>query len=317
MRRDELVTIREQNLERVARMRQLISGAETAGRDLTVTKRQEFDRLEHEARTTRVVLEQHQHLFRPELELSTTVDDGGWNAYRREHRVSTTAEGPEYRNAFWAWASARDDREIDPSEYRVLSKASGAAGAYAVPTGFYDRVIAVERFKRSIASLATEVRTDSGETIEVPLVSAHGTAAWTAENASYVPSDETFAQGSRGAFKAAAKVIVFEELIADSGFDLAAYLANELGEQSAPSPKPPTPSATALGSRSGSPMPRAVSASCRRQPGTRPRSRTTRCWRRSSRFPPSTVRAPRSSSRTVPRSPCTRSRTARTGRCGR
>lgn len=64
----------------------------------------------------------------------------------------------------------------------------------------------------------------------MPVNSAHGTATWTAENAAYTGSDETFAQVSLNAFKAARQVIVSEELMVDSAIDLAGFLAQELGE---------------------------------------------------------------------------------------
>jgi hypothetical protein len=73
--------------------------------------------------------------------------------------------------------------------------------------------------------------TDSGETIQVPANTAHGTASWLAESGSFSPSDETFAQLSLGAYKASTKIIVSEELLQDSAFDLEAYLAREFGER--------------------------------------------------------------------------------------
>jgi HK97 family phage major capsid protein len=72
--------------------------------------------------------------------------------------------------------------------------------------------------------------TDSGETIQIPSVTAHGVATWTAENAAYTASDETFGQVSLGAYKAGRTVIVSEELLTDAAFGLDGYLAGELGE---------------------------------------------------------------------------------------
>jgi HK97 family phage major capsid protein len=114
---------------------------------------------------------------------------------------------------------------MDIEEQRALSKASGAAGAFLVPTDFYDQIIRSLRFMGSVAQLCTEVVTDSGDSIQVPANTAHGIAYWTAENAAVTPSDETFAQVTLGANKATSKVIVSEELVQDSAFNLDGFLA--------------------------------------------------------------------------------------------
>jgi predicted phage gp36 major capsid-like protein len=119
--------------------------------------------------------------------------------------------------------------DLDIEEHRVLSKASAGAGSNLVPTSFRNEIINILRFTGPFNQLAEEIVTDSGETLQVPSVSAHGVATWTAENAGYTASDETFGQISLNAFKAGRAVIVSEELLTDAAFDLEAYLAQELG----------------------------------------------------------------------------------------
>jgi HK97 family phage major capsid protein len=95
----------------------------------------------------------------------------------------------------------------------------------------YGQIVRYLRWIGSVAQLATEYATDDGQTINVSTNSAHGLAYWTAENAANTPSDETFGQVQLNAFKETAKVIVSEELLQDSFFDLEAFLAQELGER--------------------------------------------------------------------------------------
>jgi HK97 family phage major capsid protein len=78
--------------------------------------------------------------------------------------------------------------------------------------------------------LAQEIRTDGGEAMQIPSVSAHGVATWTGENVGYTASDETFGQVTLNAFKAGRTVIVSEELLTDSAFGLDGYLADELAQ---------------------------------------------------------------------------------------
>jgi HK97 family phage major capsid protein len=77
--------------------------------------------------------------------------------------------------------------------------------------------------------VARVLYTDTGTNLLMPSTTAHGTASWTAESGAYAASDETVGQVSIGGYKAAAKVIVSEELAGDEGIELDQYLADELG----------------------------------------------------------------------------------------
>jgi HK97 family phage major capsid protein len=121
--------------------------------------------------------------------------------------------------------------ELDVEEQRALSKASGAVGAFIVPTNFYDQIIRSLRFMGSIGNLATNLTTSSGETIQVPANTVHGVATWVAEEGAYGLSDETFAQVNLSAFKAGTSIKVSEELLTDSQFPLDSFLATEFGER--------------------------------------------------------------------------------------
>jgi len=132
--------------------------------------------------------------------------------------------------AYWHYLTVKNLSELDIEEQRVLSKATAGAGANLVPTDFYNQIINILRFMGPINELANTITTDSGETIQVPAVTSHGIATWTAENAAYTASDEVFGQVSLNAFKAGRTVIVSEELLTDAAFGLDGYLAQELGE---------------------------------------------------------------------------------------
>lgn len=216
-------------------MRALLARADIEKRDLTLAEAADFDQMEIELRR----LSPHTSLGDNTTSGGHHVEyrrfDGGdhntfceWRSAQQGEPVQDTAE---YRASFFKWLSTADERELDAEQYRALSRATGAAGNYLVPTDFHNQVIRASRHVGAIASLANVITTDSGETIQVPANTAHGSAAWTAENAAYTPSDETFAQISLGAYKGATKVIVSEELLEDSAFPLDSFLANELGER--------------------------------------------------------------------------------------
>jgi HK97 family phage major capsid protein len=136
----------------------------------------------------------------------------------------------EVRQAVYSWL-IRGREGLDIEEYRVLSKAA-SGGGFFVPTDMADSIVRALRFlPGGIGVLARTITTTGGETINIPRNLTHGTAAWIAESGSYTPSDETITQGTISAFKAGTKIIVSEELLTDSSFDLSSFIATEFGER--------------------------------------------------------------------------------------
>src|SRR5215213_7110797 len=157
--------------------------------------------------------------------------------------------------ASWRWATARtgvDPRgTLNKEENRALSKASGGAGGFVVPTDFDQAIIAAARPTRVLGALAREITTTHGRTITVPSATTHGTGAWVAENANEAAaSDETFAQTTLGAFKARTKVIASEELAHDVPGSFDEVIAAELGPRLAAVEEP----AFIAGDGSGKPL---------------------------------------------------------------
>lgn len=137
---------------------------------------------------------------------------------------------PEVRQAVYSYL-LRGREGMDVEEYRVLSKAA-SGGGFFVPTDLADSIIRALRFlPGGVGSLAKVIRTSDGQTINLPLNLTHGTAAWVAESGAYTPSDETITNMTLSAFKAATKIIVSEELVTDSAFDLSSFLSTEFGER--------------------------------------------------------------------------------------
>jgi HK97 family phage major capsid protein len=150
--------------------------------------------------------------------------------YRTEARGARNQDLPDVRRAIFSWI-VKGREGMDFEEYRVLSKAA-SGGGYFVPTDMADQVVRAMRFlPGGVASLARTIVTSGGETVNIPLNLTHGTAAWIAESASYTPSDETITQGSLSAYKAGTKIIVSEELLTDSAFDLTSFITTEFGER--------------------------------------------------------------------------------------
>jgi HK97 family phage major capsid protein len=244
MRRDDIRRLSEQRKSVFAQMHKLNEDAEKENRSLTAEENEQFEKMSVEFDDLKAREERATKLFMQEREVEKTTstplekrigdDDDApatFSEYKERLQGPRAADMPEVRSAYWKYLTVGSLSELDVEEQRALSRATGAAGNFLVPTDFYNQIIRALRFMGSVATLCTEYVTDNGDTIQVPANTAHGVAAWTAENTSYTPSDETFAQISLGAFKATSKIIVSEELLQDSAFPMDAFLAQEFGER--------------------------------------------------------------------------------------
>ncbi len=101
-----------------------------------------------------------------------------------------------------------------------------------MPTDLADQIVRAMRFlPGGVGSLARTLTTGTGDTINIPLDLTHGSASWIAESGAYTPSDETITNGTLSAYKAGTKIIVSEELLTDTAFDLTSFLGTEFGER--------------------------------------------------------------------------------------
>jgi len=243
MRRDEILALKEQRATLHQALVDKFAVAEGEGREFSAEEAAEYDTMEGEFRSLTARWQRAEDLYKQEQEVNTAlatpidfrIEDGDdvpltLAEYRTKTRGVMPWDTPEYRAAYWHYLTVGNVAELDIEEQRVLSKATGPAGANLVPTEFRNQIINILRFTGPINQLAELMTTDSGEAIQIPAVTSHGVATWTAENAGYTASDEVFGQITVNAFKAGRTVIVSEELLADSAFGLDSYLARELGE---------------------------------------------------------------------------------------
>lgn len=218
----------EERMGVVVKMRELVDLAESEERDLTAEEAEQYDRMEADASS----LEKRARRLE---ELAGVTGGGGSDrqipgqgADDGEERDRPTGRSTaEYRTAFFDGFL----RQKAGVEFRVLSKATNAAGAYLVPQEFENDLLVALRDRSPFRQYATVITTDAGEQITMPSVTAHGAAAWIAENAAFTPSDETFGTFTINAFKAGTLIIVSEELLQDSAFNLEGYIRGEFADR--------------------------------------------------------------------------------------
>lgn len=124
-----------------------------------------------------------------------------------------------------------DPANPPPTSQRDLSKLSNAAGAFTVPTSFYNQLQEhMIEVSGVLQAGPTILNTASGETIQIPKTLTHTpNPAIVLEAGAILESDGTFGQTTLGAFKYGRLIQVSRELVTDTGVNLEGYLAKAAG----------------------------------------------------------------------------------------
>ncbi|MCX4576531.1 phage major capsid protein [Streptomyces sp. NBC_01571] len=132
----------------------------------------------------------------------------------------------------WARGEQRaiDIAKPDGVAFRDLVKGTATAGGNTVPTTFYGQLMAhLIEVSGIMMAGPTVLNTASGESIEIPVTTAHSSGALTAEAAPISESDPAFAKRTLGAYKYGVLIQASSELLTDTGVDLEGYLAMQAG----------------------------------------------------------------------------------------
>jgi HK97 family phage major capsid protein len=115
-------------------------------------------------------------------------------------------------------------------EARALSKGTAGAGGNTVPTTFetslYEHLIETATLLRAGA---TVLNTSTGENLDMPVTTSHGTAALVAESGTIPQADPVFGKRTLGAYKYGDLILVPRELLTDTAVDLTGYLSRQAG----------------------------------------------------------------------------------------
>ncbi len=128
----------------------------------------------------------------------------------------------EYKKAFWNQMRGRVNREV----YNALQVGELSEGGYTVPDEFEKQLIEGLEDENIMRSLVHVIHTGSGEH-KIPVVASHGAGSWVEEEQQIPESDDAFSQVTLSAHKFATMIRVSRELLNDSAFDIAGYIALE------------------------------------------------------------------------------------------
>ena len=133
----------------------------------------------------------------------------------------------EYKTAFWR---SMRDKTVSFEVLNALQIGSDSEGGHLVPDEYERTLIEALQEQNIFRNFAHLIRTSSGDR-KIPVVTSKGTASWIEEEAPYDESDDAFGAASIGAYKLATMIKVSDELLNDSVFDIAGYIAKEFARR--------------------------------------------------------------------------------------
>ena len=133
----------------------------------------------------------------------------------------------EYKAAFW---SAMRNRGGHFAVQNALQIGDDTEGGFLVPDEYERTLVDALQEENRLRTLCKIIRTSSGDR-KIPLVASHGTASWVEEEGAIPESDDAFGQITIGAHKIASMRKVSDELLQDSVFDIANYIATEFARR--------------------------------------------------------------------------------------
>ena len=145
----------------------------------------------------------------------------------KDEKEKSGRASDEYKGSFW---NAMRVKAPMPSVLNALQEGTDSEGGYLVPDEFERTLVEALEEENVFRTLAHVIKTSSGDR-KIPVVASKGTASWVDEEGAYTESDDAFSQVSIGAYKLGTMIKVSEELLADSVFDLEAYISKEFARR--------------------------------------------------------------------------------------
>ena len=143
----------------------------------------------------------------------------------RDEKPGTASD--TYNKAFW---NMLRNKVMTVDVHDSLKIGEDDHGGYLAPDEYERTLIQALEEQNIFRQLAHVIRTSSGDR-KIPIVATKGTASWIDEEGTYPESDDTFGILTIGAYKLATTIKVSDELLHDSVFDMASYVAHEFGRR--------------------------------------------------------------------------------------
>ena len=197
----------------IAQMREVIDTAEAEKRGLTAEDQQKIARIESDIEARDAAIATAQKVAEREnraVEAASAFTPAAPVASNEADLLRSIAMG-----------------EIRSHEFE--KRAALVPSSNTVGASFYDRVFQIATLVGPMLATSEVFNTASGESLVIPPVTALSSAGSVAAGSAITESSPSFSSITLGAEKYAALVSISNELVADAGFDLTGYIAEQLG----------------------------------------------------------------------------------------
>lgn len=188
---------------------------------------EQYDRMAQEVKDLGAEIERLEQQAQVDAQLAapTSKPVSGKPMIVTEERAATKTGTKEYTEAFWNMIRNRGNYgEV----HNALSVGEDSEGGFTVPDEFERKLVEALEGNNIFRGMATVIRTSSG-TRKIPIAEDTGEASWIDEGEEIPESDTTFGQTMLSAYKLGTMIKISNELLNDSAFDLASYIARRFG----------------------------------------------------------------------------------------
>lgn len=235
----ETKRLEEQRGEAFTASRAMLELAEKEGKDLTPEQEIEYkDYMDEYSKLDKKIklIQQSNELSSDQKEtLSEKAEEKG-TSEDQEQEIED-----RYSKAFDSFLRrgitkvSEDDRNVIESyqETRAQSAGTDSEGGFTVPQAFSNELEKALLAFGGLRSIARVIPRSTGAPLDWPTVDGtSNTGAWLAENTDAAETDEVFANVTFSAFTSSSDLVkVSRQLMQDSAFPMASFLAEQLGER--------------------------------------------------------------------------------------
>jgi len=217
--------LRGQRAELLKTASEIVSGAQNENRNLSTDEVSKFNKIDEAANELR---DQYQAL---ERNIELQKEAAAKSVSKEPKKLDRSASFEKYLRKGYSALNA-DERNILSRGQATQVVGTDALGGFGVPQGFSGEVDIALAFTGELERLARAFNTASGNLVPYPTNNDTATdAILTAEAAESTIQDLTLGVVNLNAYKYTSLVKVSEELMQDAGFDLTAFVLEQLGER--------------------------------------------------------------------------------------
>ena len=226
MAEQTITELKQLRAKAVKEMREILEISNGEGRALTPAETESYDRIEADVDGFTSTIDRRDKQVKMESSIKETISEA--RSTSKSMTKQDRAGSEEYRDAFNKYMRYGSNSLVG-EEARTLTEGTDSEGGYLTETELSRVLVETIADANIMRQLSTVISTTSDRNISV--VDTVGAAEWVQESGSTSPVDTVFSQVSLGAYKVATLMLVSEELLQDSVFNLTQFIGSIFGRR--------------------------------------------------------------------------------------